>query len=270
MKKTETLYKALLRKRVVTTADIIKIARDVVNKDVTLNYIHKKYMSGMIKEEKMVRVKRGLYIVLEPLETPEKFSYDRFLISSKLRKKYYLGFHTALEFYGCAHSAFNTVYICINRKNRFKNFTFRKTAFKPVYTDQVELGVKRHNYLSHIITVSTKERTFIDCLNRTKYAGGWGECLKSLEGLSGVNFNKLLEIADSFDNDLLYRKTGIILQKLKDISIYYQDVDDTILQFFMDRSGSTPRYLEKHVPSYFNHEWNMYVPKNFDDYFRGI
>jgi len=94
--------------------------------------------------------------------------------------------------------------------------------------------------------------------------------LRSLEGLSGVNFNKLLEIADSFDNDLLYRKTGIILQKLKDISIYYQDVDDTILQFFMDRSGSTPRYLEKHVPSYFNHEWNMYVPKNFDDYFRGI
>lgn len=270
MKKTETLYKALLKKRVVTVADIIKIAREVVSKGVTLNYLHKKYLRGMLKEGKMIRVQRGLYIVLEPLETSENFSYDRFLLGSKLSKKYYLGFHTALEFYGCAHSAFNTVYICLSKKNRFQSFTFQNTTFKPAYTDKVELGIKKHNYLSHTIIVSTKERTLVDCLNRVKYAGGWEECLKSLEGLSGVDFKKLLKIVDSFGNDLLYRKTGMVLQKLKDISIYYQDVDDDVLQFFKDLSGSTPRYLEKHVPSYFNKEWNMYVPKNFDDYFRGI
>ena len=130
MKKTETLYKALLKKRVVTAADIIKIAREVVNRDVTLNYLHKKYMSGMLKEEKMIRVKRGLYIVLEPLETPEKFSYDRFLIGSKLSKKYYFGFHTALEFYGCAHSAFNGSFTENMMKKGKKNISGnrRKTA----------------------------------------------------------------------------------------------------------------------------------------------
>ena len=137
MKKTETLYTALLKKRVVTTADIVKISRDVVSKDVTLNYLHKKYLRGMLKEEKMIRVKRGLYIILEPLETSKNFSYDRFLLGSKLSKKYYLGFHTALEFYGCAHSAFNTVYICLSKKKRFKIFAFQKTAFKTVYTDKV-------------------------------------------------------------------------------------------------------------------------------------
>jgi len=269
MKKIDMLYRALLAKRVVSVKDILEAAKNIVRKE-DIKYIYNAYLRALLKEGKLMRVKKGLYIVLDPLESPKTFSFDRFLVGSKISKRYYLGFHTALEFYGCAHSAFNTVYVCVNKKDRFQGFSFHGTAFKPVYTTELELGVKKTRYMSHTVAVSSRERTFIDCIDRVKYAGGWEECLKSLEGLSGVNFNKTLELLSVLGHDFLYRKIGLTLKALRDASIYYRALDDDVLESLKMRIGSAPMYLEKGKPSSFNKEWKLYVPRQFDDYLRGI
>ncbi|RZN65483.1 MAG: hypothetical protein EF806_00905 [Candidatus Methanoliparum thermophilum] len=165
-----------------------------------------------------MRIRHGLYLILDPLETPTSFSMDKILVGSKIRKRYYLGYYTALEFYGCAYSAYNEMYVCIDKQDRLDSFECANQRFVPVFTKDIASGVEAKKYLGQRIYVSSRERTFLDCVNKPKYAGRWEECLKSLEGLSGVNGQKIYRLLHKFDSDFLYRKTGFILELLRDHS----------------------------------------------------
>jgi predicted transcriptional regulator of viral defense system len=270
MKKIDALYKVLLQMRVVSFSDIMHATQDTIGTNFSTQYTYNKYLTPLLKDKKLVRVKQGLYLVLDPLETPEKFSFDPLLLGSKIKERYYLGFHTALEFYGCAHSPFNTVYICIHKKDKFNQFLFHNRTFKPVYTNENKQGIEEQTYLAHIVKVSSRERTFLDCIDRVDYAGGWEECLKSLESMSGIQYHTLAELLNVFGHDVLFRKTGFILQMLRDVSLYYRSVDDRLLESLKKKVGSSPIYLEKGKSSLLNREWNLYVPKHFHDYVRGV
>jgi len=179
--KTEELYSALLSMKVVSFDEIVEKAKSIIEAVPSRRYIYRKYVDRLIKKRKLHRVRRGLYIVLSPIEKPETHVVDKLLIASKIRNDYYLGFHTALEFYGYAHSFYNEAYICIKTKDRFNSFQYKRL-------------------------------TFLECIDRVQYAGGWEECLKSLEGFRGLDFEKLVSLLHKYERDILFRRVGYILE----------------------------------------------------------
>ncbi|MFQ6052036.1 MAG: type IV toxin-antitoxin system AbiEi family antitoxin domain-containing protein [Candidatus Hydrothermarchaeota archaeon] len=270
MIKLEQLYKELLTRKVVTSNEITKLAASIIDARVTNEYVHKEYIQKLLERGKLVRLRKGLYAALTPLETSESFVPDKFLVASKIRSRYYLGYHTALEFHGCAYSSYNQGYICVRKKDRFDAFEYKNLSFKPVFTKDIETGVEKRSYLNHEIRVSSPERTFVDCLDKPGYAGGWEELLKSFEGLSGLNFENIYQILRKFDKDLLYRKVGLVLEMMREHSVYYENLSDKTLGKIKNHLGKTPLYLEKGKSSSFNENWNLYVPKDFKEYLRGV
>jgi predicted transcriptional regulator of viral defense system len=127
MRKIDQVYRNLLELRVVNSGEALDAVRRVAG-DVNMNYAYNEYLEKLLKQEKLVRVRGGLYIALEELETQKNFTVDRFLLASKLRERYYLGYHSALEFYGSAYSMYNEVYVCIKKEDRF-NSDFRLPLF---------------------------------------------------------------------------------------------------------------------------------------------
>jgi len=93
--------------KVVSFNDIVKKAAGIIEATPNRRYIYRKYVKRLITSGKLQRIRKGLYIVLSPLEEQEGYVTDKLLIASKIRNKYYLGFHTALEYYGCASSFYN-------------------------------------------------------------------------------------------------------------------------------------------------------------------
>jgi predicted transcriptional regulator of viral defense system len=233
-------------------------------------YIHLKYVKRLSQEGKLQRIRRGLYAVIPPLEDKEKYVPDKFLIASKIRDDYYLGYHTALEFYGCAYSHFNEVYIALKKKDRFDPFRYKNLRFRPVFVQDTSFGVEEKEYLGRRVRVSSKERTFIDCLDRVEYAGGWEESLKSLQGLGGLNFDSLNKALMSYNNELLFRKAGFVLGLLRDTSVFYEHLSDKMLDSWYKRIGENPRYLTDEKPLIYNKRWRLYVPENFEEKLRGI
>ncbi len=98
--KKEKLYLEVLPLKVVTFEEIVAKAGKIKLKDPS--YIHRKYVKKLVDEGKLQRIRKGLYAVLSPLEDPLKHVPDKFLVGAKLRDNYFLGYHTALEFYGSA------------------------------------------------------------------------------------------------------------------------------------------------------------------------
>lgn len=267
--KLEKVYKELLPLKVVTFDEIVDKAREITESKKS-QHIYQKYVKKLVEAEKLERIRKGLYVVLSPLDTPEKHTPDKFLIASKIRDNYYLGYHTALEFYGCAYSHFNEVHIAIKEKDRFDPFQYKNFKFRPVFVQDASFSVEEKEYLGQSVKVSSKERTFIDCLDRVRYSGGWEESLKSLQGLSGLDFDNLDKTLSNYNNDLLYRKTGFALGLLRDTSVFYEHFNDQMLNRLHRRIGKRPRYLTNEGPFIYNKSWNLYVSEKFEEKLRGI
>jgi len=268
--KTEELYSALLHMKVVSFDDVVEKAKSIIDAVPSRGYIYRKYVDRMIKNGKLQRIRKGLYIVLSPIEEPERQVLDKLLIASKIRDEYYLGFHTALEYYGCAHSLHNEAYICVKIKDRFDPFQYKRFKFKPVFVEDTNLEVEQKQYQGSILRVSSKERTFLECVDRVQYAGGWEECLKSLEGLGGLDAEKLLKLLHTYGKDILFRRVGYVLELLKKHSPFYEHLNEHLLNEIEKHVTGPPRYLIYGETESLNKRWNIYIPRNFEEILRGI
>jgi len=268
--KTEALYSALLRMKVVSFDDIVEKASGIIKAAPNRRYIYRKYVNRLVKNGKLQRIRKGLYMVLSPLEEPKRHIVDKLLIASKIRDKYYLGFHTALEYYGCASSFYNEAYICVKAKDRFDSFQYKRFSFRPVFVEDVTVEVEEKHYRGNILKVSSKERTFIECIRRVQYAGGWEECIKSLEGLRGLNFEKLPSLLHKYRNDILFRRVGYVLEFLKKRSPFYEHVNVHLLNEMEKQIIGPPRYLTCREKGPLNRRWKLYIPKGFEEKLRCI
>jgi predicted transcriptional regulator of viral defense system len=264
--KTEELYEAILPLEVVTFDEIMDVVSRLADR-VDRSYINTKYVHPLVKKGKLRRVRRGIYAVSVGGKgvTP-----DKVLVASKVKERYFLGYHTALEIHGCAYSAHNVAYVCVKPEYGFKQFTFDQYHIQPVYVADVNVGVEKRQYMGHVILMSSRERTFLDCLDRVEYAGGWEEALKSLENMSGLKFDELLRLAVDSSNHFLAMKTGFILELLKKNSIYYEHLQESTLDTLRDHIGERPRYLVNGEMGELNKRWRLYVPLGFEEHLRGV
>lgn len=268
--KTEELYSVLLSMKVVSFDEIVEKAKSIIEAVPSRRYIYRKYVDRLIKKRKLQRVRRGLYIVLSPIEKPETHVVDKLLIASKIRNDYYLGFHTALEFYGCAHSFYNEAYICVKMKDRFDSFQYKRLRFRPVFVEDTDLEVEEKRYQENLLRISSKEKTFLECIDRVQYAGGWEECLKSLEGFRGLDFEKLVSLLHKYERDILFRRVGYILELLKKHSPFYEHLNEHLLNEIEKQITGPPRYLISREKGPLNKRWNLYLSRDFEEILRGI
>lgn len=267
--KREKIYQKILSRKVVTFNEIIDESKEIIGEK-DPKYIHDKYVRKLLEEGKLQRVRRDLYAVVPPLENKKDYNPDEFLVASKIKENYYLGYHTALDWYGCAYSRYNEVYIAVNAESRFDQFRHQGTRFRPVFVQDIDLGVEGKKHYGQVIRVSCKERTFIDCLDRPKYAGGWEESLKSLQRLDGLNFDRLIDILGQYEKDLLWRKTGLVLSLLKRHSVFYEHISDEVLKKLQSEIGENPMYLTDEGPHGYDARWHLYVPEDFEENLRGV
>lgn len=270
VKKIEALYNTLLPKKIVSFDEIVQQALTIIEGSANRKYIYRKYIKRLIETGKLQAIRKRMYAVLSPLEKKENYEPDKLLIASKIKNKYYLGFHTALEYYGCTYSAFNEAYICIQPKNRFDSFNYNRFTFKPVFVKDTTSQILEKTYQNNILKVSSKERTFIECIERPQYVGGWEECVKSLENLSGINTQHLINLTLKQKQKGLSRRVGYILELLKNRSPFYEHINENKLNELKTGIRGQPQYLVRGKKSSLNQRWNLYIPNDFEEELRSI
>src|SRR5450759_530278 len=267
---TETLYSFILPRKVVTFNEIVQEATKIINNSASRKYIYDKYVTSLIKTGRLEAIRKGLYTVLSPFEQEKKYEPDKLLIASKIRKEYYLGFHTALEYYGSAYSSFGEVYVCTKPRNRFDPFSYRRFAFKQVAVKDVISQVLEKPYGRSFLKVSSKERTFLECVARPQYAGGWEECIKSLENLSGIDADQLISLTLKQKGKSIPSRVGYVLELLKTRSPFYEHISDNLLNKSETKIRDPPQYLVSGQKGTLNRKWNLCIPEKFDEKLRGI
>ncbi len=269
MNKTEEVYRKMLKEKVVNSKDLKKISKEVLGNTDT-QYLYRKYINKLEKEKKVGKITRGLYFGIPLEKINEKFEVDRYILADKIKQGYSLGYHSALELHGAAYSSFTTIYILIQKKNRFRSFNFQNIEYRPIINKYYDKYLQPIKYKNKILIVTNPARTFIECLDRVDLCGGWEECLKSLANLRGVKVSKVSDFLKLYKNKTLALKTGYVLELLSKKSPYYSHVKSRDLEPLKPSKDWIPAYIDREVKSRLIKKWGLYIPEDFEELLRGI
>lgn len=216
-----------------------------------------------LRTGRLLRVRRELYAVVPPNETPETVSVDPYLIAGKASDDSVLSYHTALSLYGNTYSF--TENYCFLTAKKVKPFDFSGHYFQPtsIPTDLV----KSKNEMTEVVTIDRQgvgvnitsiERTFVDVLDRIELSGGWEEIVRSIDTIGALNIDKIVEYSLLLNRKLVNAKVGYFLELRKGAFAPREGQLDKLIKCL----PSSPMYASRKKNGAFSliKKWNLLLP----------
>lgn len=238
-------YEKVLTLKVFNNEDVFKLTK---NKNTSYSFIRNLLLTKNIK-----KIKKNLYAVCD-IENKSVIP-DKYMIGSKIKEDAYICFHSALEYYGINNQVFYDVYV--SSKKRFDNFEFDGYCYNYI-NSRYDFGISIYDK----VKVTDKERTFIDCIDKTELAGGNEELLVCLELIGKLDGVRILEYLKYYNSKKLYAKVGFMLEILKDVIGVDKKIIEECKRNINDKKYYFNKETQKSNNKYLN-TWNLIVPKIF-------
>lgn len=218
-----------------------------------------------IKQNNIGQVKKGLFYSVQVGFSPDNQPVDSFLVTSKAADDAVIGYYTALDILGHAHSVYNRYYFITQKAKNYNRFQFRGNEFVPVQVPkklvekgETDLGVRDYDRKGEMIEITTIERTLVDLLDRPRYGGGWEQIWRSFEGVGFLKIENIIDYVEALDNATTAAKVGYFLEDNRDkISIDEEKLNklETLKpkqRHYMDRDAGNGKLVRR---------WNLIVPE---------
>jgi len=218
------------------------------------------------KRGHILRVKRGLYASVPFGASPDTVPVDTFLLAGRMAEDAVLGHHTALEFYGKAHSV-QERFVFLTGKAigpvNFRGCEFRGVRFSNalVKRKQEFFAVDKAARVGLPVRVTSLERTLVDILDRPSLGGGWEEIWRSLESVEFFDMEKVLDYTLLLDNASTAAKVGLYLEQHQDELM----VEDAHLDRLRQHIPKQPTYMVRNSKGCLVKKWNLIVPSQVLD-----
>ncbi|MBQ9658752.1 MAG: transcriptional regulator [Clostridia bacterium] len=238
-------YEKILTLKVFSVEDVYNLTGNI---NTAKSIIRNLLLFGYIK-----RVKHNLYVVCN-IEFKNTIP-DQYMIASKIKDDAYISYHSALEYYGVKNQIFYEVYV--STKKRFTNFEFEGISYKFI-NSKYNFGIIQDDK----VRITDKERTLIDCIEKTELAGGNEELIMCLELLGRLNGEKILKYLGYYNSNKLYAKVGFFLELYKE----HYGVKQNVIEECRKKCENKKLYFNeetKRMKSKYIKEWNLIVPKIF-------
>ncbi len=188
---------------------------------------------------------------------------DRYLLATKAYASAYLSHHSALEVLGVAQTVFvDRLYVTV--PTRVAPFAHDGTRVQPVVT-----GRRVEGFLTTVkrggqdLRVSGRELTLVQCLDRPEHAGGLEELMRSVEGFSGLDWDRLEALLapgeGPYAKATLNAKVGFTVERFSD---RWHPPGD-LLERLSERTGKGVTYLgiERGGGGRWSPRWRVIVPQ---------
>jgi len=228
--------------RIVPIDNLMKVFMEEYSEASAHNRIHILYKFGWF-----LRIKKGLYLIIENLTSRSVNNISLFLIARALNKESYISLHSALNYYQMFDQYSKTIIAVnydISRKYKFENHEIRFIKIvKKFYFgfEQIRLDGK-------LIKMATKEKALIDYLyfNKSFYSANLVfEKIKNYK--NEIDFIKLQDFALKYGVSI-QRKIGFLLDQIK--------VDSNKLSKNIKQKKGFSKFTKE--SKIFNAKWRLY------------
>ena len=225
----------------------------------------KNTLAHHIKQGHIVRIRRGLFASIPYGSNPISYPINPYLVAQAMTKDAIIGYHTALSYYGAAYSSsYRFTYLT---QSKAKPMMFRDIHYQPVaFPKQLLESNKTHCYINREdiqgvdVSITSKERMLVDCMDRPFLGGGWEEVYRSLDSIERFNIKNIVDYALLINKATTIAKTGFYLeQRQHDLSI-----DDKYFECLEKNIPKSPNYIDltKKTNNKFIKRWNLFVPES--------
>lgn len=200
------------------------------------NVLYRLKKKGRIEE-----IERGKYLLFPARSGYEgRWSEAPFLIASELVYPYYIGFWSALNYWGMTEQVPSVTFVATTKRK--KKLTYGSIDFEFVtLAEKRFFGIVEEKIEGGRFNISSKEKTIVDCLLYPKYCGGIDEVAKGIwEEQNELDFEKILDYTKKIGVDVVARRFAYILNTLE----IKNDIADKIAKssprgfMWLDPSGS--------------------------------
>jgi predicted transcriptional regulator of viral defense system len=219
----------------------------VVGNPKTADSLSRRYL----KKGYIQSVKRGLYAAVD-LASGEA-AVNKFRIAGKITPSAYVSHHAAFEYHGCANQV--SYQLEVSSDTVFTPFEYAGITYAYIGSRISGGVVTRHDG----VRVTDAERTVLDGIHDFEKIAGLEELLRCLELVPAVKEDKLLAYLAAYGKQVLYQKTGYILEHFRDV----WNLSDAFFAACEARIGKSKRYLDKphtHENMEYNRRWRLVVP----------
>lgn len=267
IEKYKNIYKSLGPKSALLLQNLNKSGITVFTKNDAMKLIDinaenlNKILYNLVKKGWLRRIEKGKYMFV-PLgvDSFEPYTESHYIIASKLISPYYLGFWSALNFYGYTEQLLNAVFIVSTKRK--KDITqggvlYKFIKLKPKYF----FGLSQIKINNFDIIFSDKEKTLVDCLAYPEYCGGIHEVIKALWKAKGeIDPEKVFAYAEKMGNSVIFKRLGFLLEilELED----FLEIDKLKTNV---KKGYSP--LDPLLPKqgYYDSNWNLLINVQKED-----
>ena len=168
------------------------------------------------------RIARGVFASVPKHADPGKWSVDRFLAASRLRRGGVIAYHSAFELHGCAYTEGHEVQVIapgepgvVETADFSCRFVKSPPGFAPKNGGRAD-GVTIVDRMGLEVRVTTIERTITDLFDRYDLAGGAEELFNSLDLVARVDAAALVRHARALGNATAAGVLGYWLEREQD------------------------------------------------------
>jgi len=176
-----------------------------------------KLLFTLVKRRWLQRIERGKYLIL-PFEAGSEgeWTEHEFIIASYLIEPYYVGFRSALNYYGYTEQVSRTVFVVSTRRKFKPALEVNGVTYRFVHISERNFfGFTEKTLDGNRVNISDPEKTIVDCLDRIRYCGGIGEVAKALwYGRDELDFVKMADYARKAGNKAVNQRLGYLLETL--------------------------------------------------------
>lgn len=166
----------------------------------------------LARKKWILRLEKGKYLIV-PLEAGEERAYTEheLLIAPVLVQPYYIGYRTALSFYGYTEQSSPVIYVATTKRKM--PVTIQGTSYHFVRLKEKKFfGFQQVWKGPNSLIVSTPEKTILDCLEHLEYVGGIVEVAKALvHGREELSLITLVEFGKQLGNRAVLQRLGYLL-----------------------------------------------------------
>lgn len=193
-------------KSIFTTDDVKQFVKDP-----------KDFLGNLARKKWILKIRKGVYVIA-PFEAGElgasSYTIHSFVIASVLVNPYYIGYWSALNHHGLTDQTPPAVFIATTKPKNSRRILDSEFRFVTIPKRKM-YGLTEVEIEKEKVSMSSPEKTVVDCLDHPEHCGGIDAVAKSLYfGKGRIDFNKLVLFAKKIGNSAVVKRLGYLAEAL--------------------------------------------------------
>lgn len=212
-------------------------------------------LSRLEKKGWIERIEKGKYMVIPLGAKKGKYTLHEFVLGSYLVDPCIISYWSTLNYYGFTEQIPRTVFIQTTSRKKHQEVTIFGILYKIIRVKEEKIfGIEKAWFEETQISLTDREKTIIDCLDKPQYAGGILEVAKALR-TEEYDKKILASYAKKINNTGVIRRLGYICDFLH-ISI---DLPDIKTRNYLKLDPILPESKKR------NAKWNLTINEELGD-----